>query len=88
MQGRRAEVEGQTTSLCKQTLSVFEAFSFLLDDGSGFVVSQKTMKPSTPKRTCEDEDDEQRQPITAGNLRRIRKIRKDNGGTAPSEERC
>jgi len=46
------------------------------------------MKPSTPKRTCEDGNDEQRQPIGAENLRRIRKIRKDNGGTAPSEERC
>jgi hypothetical protein len=46
MRHRRAKVEGKTECSQELVFSVFEAFSFLLDDGSGCVVCQKTMKPS------------------------------------------
>jgi hypothetical protein len=45
--------------------SVFEAFSFLLDDGNGYVASQQTM--NAPHQTQQGEDNEREQNTSAEN---------------------
>jgi hypothetical protein len=44
--------------------SVFEAFSFLLDDGNGCVVSQKTMKALSIKVDEKGKDEDGRKQKT------------------------